>query len=101
MNDDFKISMATMNYSGMVLASCPTEDFQDTYQEDQEQDGHVHVDKASSYIYFKLFDERKLNSDWHFKMPHGESIEACAIGTEWVAACTDAGYLRVFSHEGV
>jgi len=34
-------------------------------------------------------------------MPLGESVEVCAIGTEWVACCTDAGYLRIFSQEGV
>ena len=101
MNDDFKVSMASMNYSGMVLASCPSEDFQDAYQEDQGEDEHLNVDKTSSYLYFKQFDERKMNNDWHFAMPHGENIDACAVGTEWVACCTDAGFLRVFSHEGV
>ena len=92
--------MCCMNYSGLLIASKAEAQDQDEYEEDQAPKAND-IDKRASHIYFKPFDEAKHSQDWHYQMQDGESIEAIAQGSEWVAAITDAGYIRVFSLDGV
>lgn len=102
-NDDFRCSMASLSYSGLVLASKGDYD-QDKYDEDDDvsMDDAGKVDKRGSYLYFKPLNEwRRDLKDWNFKMNYGESILCIAQGTGWVAAFTSAGYIRIFSNDGV
>jgi hypothetical protein len=78
-NDDFRCSMAALNYSGLLLASEGDYDM-DKYDEDDDASmkGAV-VDKRGSYLYFKPLNEwRRDLKDWNFKMPYGESISCIA-----------------------
>ena len=75
-NDDFRCSMACLNYSGLLLASKGDYD-DDKYDEDEEEDEDMKVqtvDKRGSYVYFKPLNEWKKLKDWNYKMPYGESI---------------------------
>jgi len=100
-NDDFNACMAIMNYTGLVTASRLDQIDLDEYEDDLAVQKEDEVDKKYSYIYFKPFDERKSSNGWHFKMQDHESIEAIAQGSSWVACSTDAGYLRIFSTDGI
>ena len=103
-NDDFNCSMASLNYSGLMIASKAEQQDLDNYEEDEEQlsqkpsqDEFLKVDKKCSYLYYKPLNEWKNLKDWHFKMRNDESIECIAQGTSWCACYTDKGYIRVFS----
>lgn len=97
-NDDFKICMASMNYNGLLAASKAQAQDLDAYEEDDEVKSTVEKDVKYSNLYFKPFND---SIEWHYKMPEGESIDCIAQGSGWVACCTDANYLRVFSTTGV
>ena len=105
LNDDFGSTMASLAYGGLALASKGKKIDMDDYEED-EVDAETKIDKACSYLYYKSFKESKAAQmqkapAWHYKLPRGEHIECIAQGSEWVAAITDLGYLRIFSSEGV
>ena len=103
LNDDFKAEFACMNYSGLLLASKGEKQDYDQYEDDDEELSQKIVDKKSSYIFFRSFRQQYQPSikDWHFKLEASESIECIAQGTGWCAAYTDAGFLRVFSQDGI
>jgi len=92
--------MAALNYSGLLLASKGDYD-EDKYDEDDDGDNEQAIDKRGSYLYFKPLNEWKVKKDWHHKMQYGESIQCIAQGSGWCAAYTDAGFVRVFSQDGV
>lgn len=81
----------------------------DNYEEDEDEDDMMDIDenkdkkksKKNSHIHYKPFNENKLVSDWHFELKDGESSECLAVGSGWVAALTDWGYVRIFSNEGI
>lgn len=92
--------MASLNYSGLFLASKRIIQDQDDYEELEDAEiepSTVEIDKKASYIYFKPLNEWKKQKEWHYKMNDGESAEAIASGTGWCACYTDQGYLRIFS----
>lgn len=93
--------MATMNYTGMVLANKAEVQDLDAYEEDDEEKSQTGIDKKRSNIYYKPFDETKVGGEWHYQLPKGESVECIATGTNWVACFTDCNYLRFFSKEGI
>jgi len=99
--DDYKISMATMNFTGLVMASKGEDEDLDKYEEDEDIQDKDDVNTKSSYLYFRPFDSHKHNGEWHYKMQDGEHIESVAQGSQWVACSTDNNYIRVFSTEGV
>lgn len=89
-NDDFRCSMAALNYSGLFLASKRVVQDQDDYEEDAEIDANPNeIDKKASYIYFKPLNEWKKQKEWNYKMNDGESVEAIASGSGWCACYTD------------
>jgi hypothetical protein len=97
-NDDFKICMASMNYNGLLGASKAQAQDLDAYEEDDDLKSTDEKDVKFSNLYFKPYND---SSEWHFKMPEGESIDCISQGSGWVACCTDANFLRVFSTTGV
>lgn len=100
-NDDFGSSMATMNYTGLALASKAETVDLDAYEEDDEEKSQTGIDKKRSSLYFKPFNETKVGGEWHLQLPKGESIECIASGTNWVVCFTDCNYLRFFSKDGI
>ncbi|CAK8678263.1 unnamed protein product [Clavelina lepadiformis] len=48
-------------------------------------------------VHFSSWDN---NKDWTVSMPDGEEIKAVAIGENWLAACTSALHVRLFSLGG-
>jgi ferredoxin-like protein FixX len=111
-NDDFGIVMASIGYSGMLLASKGEgadgeEDMDDFIRPDDEDidmddpDKDEKKIKKHAHIQFKPFNTYKNIKDWHFALKYNEQIECLAIGSGWCAAATDFGYIRVFSIEGV
>jgi hypothetical protein len=112
-NDDFGVIMASVGYSGMILASKGAEnedgeeemdDFIRPDDEDIDMDDPEREEKKRkkhAHIQFKPFNTFKTIKDWHFALKHNEQVECLAIGSGWCAAATDFGYLRVFSVEGV
>lgn len=112
-NDDFGVIMASVGYSGMILASKGAEnedgeedmdDFIRPDDEDIDMDDPEREEKKRkkyAHIQFKPFNTWKTIKDWHFALKHNEQVECLAIGSGWCAAATDFGYLRVFSVEGV
>lgn len=103
-NDDFKSSMASLSYGGLLLASKGEEQDLDKYEDDEEDldaksiTDNEKVDKKSSYLFYKSLSGKK---DWFYKMLPGEHVECIAQGTGWCCAYTDSGYLRFFSSDGV
>ena len=97
--------MATLNYSGMLIASKAIESDLDNYEDDDEMevvdDDDTKYNKKNSQIYFKPFNEWKNLKDWHYELKDGESVECLAIGSGWCAVATDFGYIRIFSNDGV
>jgi hypothetical protein len=106
-NDDFNVSMSTLNYSGLIIASKAIETDLDKYEEEEDDDLDMDNEKEAknskknSHIIFKPFNEHKNLKDWHFELKDGESVDCLAIGAGWVTALTDFGYLRVFSADGI
>jgi hypothetical protein len=91
-NDDFRCSMACLNYSGLFLAGKRVYQDADQYEEDDMDDidgKEPEIDKKSSYLYFKPLNEWETKKDWNFKMNEGESIESIASGSGWCACVTD------------
>lgn len=102
-NDDFRCSMAVLNYSGLLLAGKRVFQDLDQYEDDdllddKKGDG---IDKKASYLYFKPLNEWETKKDFHYKMLEDESIECIASGSGWCACVTDKDFLRIFSHDGV
>lgn len=65
-NDDFGSSMATMNYTGLALASKAELVDLDAYEEDDEEKSQTGIDKKRSSLYFKPFNEAKIGCEWHY-----------------------------------
>lgn len=112
-NDDFGVELCSIGHPGMILASKGTgasgeEDLDDFIRPDDEdidmEDNQEEAEKKRkkhSHIQFKPFNTWKNLKEWHFQLKYGEQVESLAIGSGWVAAATDFGYIRVFSIEGV
>lgn len=49
-------------------------------------------------LHFSSWDS---NKEWTVDMPSGETIQAVAVGEEWVAAVTDSQHLRIFTISGL
>ena len=104
LNDDYGVSMAAINYSGMIVASKGEETDLDKYEEDEEDEDMLDDEKKNkkkSNIYFRPFNEWKNMKEWNYSLENGENTECLAIGTGWCAASTDFGYIRVFSNDGI
>lgn len=108
-NDDFNVSMACLNYSGLFLAS-KGERMQDldAYEEEEQIDKDEEklpddqkLEKKRSYVFFKPTNEWKQLKDWHYKLDQGEYVDLIAQGTDWCAALTDQCHLRIFTQTGV
>lgn len=108
-NDDFNVSMACLNYSGLFIAS-KGERMQDldNYEEDEQIDKDEEklpddqkIEKKRSYVFFKPCNEWKQLKDWHFKLDQGEYVDLIAQGTDWCACLTDQCHLRFFTQSGV
>lgn len=61
-NDDFNCSMASLNYSGIMIASKGEVQDLDNYEEDDEEmiddnKDNAKIDKKASYLYYKSLDE--------------------------------------------
>lgn len=105
--------MASIGYSGMILASKGAEspegedemdDFIRPDDEDIDMDDPDREEKKRkkhAHIKFKPFNTYKTVKDWHFTLKYNEQVECLAIGSGWCAVATDFGYIRVFSIEGV
>ena len=80
-NDDFKSSMASLNYQGLLLASKGEGEDEDKYEDDEEDmdaksiNDNEKVNKKFSYLFFKSLAGKK---DWFYKMLPEESIECIA-----------------------
>ena len=103
LNDDFGISMAALNYAGLLMASKAQQQDMDDYEEDLDDEM---VDEAAkrrkhSNIQFKALNEWKEVKDWNYQLPLGESVECLAIGSGWCAAYTSLNYFRIFSNDGI
>jgi hypothetical protein len=103
--DDFGISMATMNYTGLFMASkqqvTDMDDYEDDALDDDEMVDEMTKRKKSSNLQFKPLNERLDLKEWNYELPQGESVECLAIGSKWCVALTNANYLRVFSSDGI
>ncbi|CDW81941.1 wd repeat and hmg-box dna-binding protein 1-like [Stylonychia lemnae] len=110
--DDYHFSMASMNYSGLALASEAEKVNEDDYEEDDLEEDEMESDakkaereqkklRKHSHIYFKPFSQYKTLRDWHYQLDLGENIECLANGSDWVAIYTNLNYVRVFSNEGI
>lgn len=100
--------MATLNFSGLIIASKAIESDLDKYEEEEDDDDldldkekETKNSKKNSHIIFKPFSEHKNLKDWHFELKDGESVDCLAIGSGWSAVLTDFGYIRVFSIDGI
>lgn len=104
-NDDFHITMATLNYNGVLMASQAEEKNEDAYEEDLPGEDEI-VDemfkrRKNSNIHFKPFNEWKDVKEWSYELKNGESAECLAAGSGWNAVLTNYNYLRIFSNNGV
>ena len=78
LNDDFNCSMASLNYTGLMLASQGEMIDLDKYEDDKDDDAEMDklaadeniekIDKKLSYIYYKPLNEHKHLKDWHYKL---------------------------------
>lgn len=107
-NDDFNVSMAALNYAGLIIASKAIETDMDKYEEDEDdEDMGMNKEKEAkrsaknSHIIFKPFNENRVLKDWHYELKDGESVDCLALGTGWAAVLTDFQYIRVFSMDGI
>lgn len=104
-NDDFKSTMAAMNFNGLILANKAEEQDQDKYEEmdnaSDNPENDIQRRLKNSNIYFKPFNEWKNLKDWNFELKDQESVDCVAIGSGWACAYTDFGYIRVFSLNGI
>lgn len=108
LNDDFNCCMASLNYSGLMLASQGELQDIDKYEDDDDEDMNLNgdqnaekIDKKMSYVYFKPLNEHKNLKDWHYKLNLNERVECMAQGSGWCAVATNTGFIRIFSTEGV
>ena len=103
LSDDYQVSMAALNYSGMLLASKGSDTNEDEYENDEEvsMDMDAKVNHKNSHVYYKPFNEWKNFREWHMELKDGEKAECLALGSGWCAVQTDFGYVRVFSMEGI
>jgi hypothetical protein len=104
-NDDFGVSMAVLNYSGVLLASRAEERDDNDYEEDDLDDdllgGDADKRKKNSNIQFKPFSNTNANKEWSYELKNRESVECLAIGSRWCAVLTSNNYLRIFSTDGI
>lgn len=98
--------MASMSYSGVLLANAAKQQNQDEYEEDSDLDVDEDLPederallkrKKKSNVLFKPFDEWRDVKEWNYEMPSGESIECLAQGSGWCAVTTSLNNLRIFS----
>jgi chromosome transmission fidelity protein 4 len=101
--DEFGVTMACLNYSGMMIANAAIEADEDAYENESQSD--MHDDNAQrrkhSNIEFRPFSEWKNMKPWTYMFKNGESVECMAIGTSWCGVLTSHNYIRVFSHSGI
>lgn len=98
--------MATMNYSGLFIASKAQIQTIDDYEDDCLDDDLGGVDdqakrKKNSNIQFKPFNEFKEVKEWNYELKNGESAECLAAGSGWCCVLTSFNYLRIFSVDGI
>ena len=93
--------MATLNYSGMLLANPALEQDEDAYEEIEDLHDEAANKRKHSNIEFRPFNEWKNIKPWTYQLKNGESVECMAIGTGWCAVLTNYNYIRVFSHTGI
>lgn len=101
--------MASLNYSGLMLASQGELQDIDKYEnEDEDEEMNLNedktaekIDKKCSYVYYKPLNEHKNLKDWHYKLNSQERVECMAQGSGWCAVATNSGFIRIFSSEGV
>ena len=98
--DDYGATMATLNYSGMLIANPALEQDEDAYEEVDELDEQGNRRKNSN-IEFRPFNEWKNVKPWNFQLKNGESVECLSMGTGWCCAYTNFNNIRVFSHTGI
>jgi len=102
--DTFGVTMAALNYNGVLMASQSEEKNEDAYEEDDLVDDDMNGDDRrikSSNIQFKPFNEWKDAKEWNFELKNGENTECLAVGSGWNAVLTNFNYVRVFSNNGV
>lgn len=107
--DLYGFKMATLNYSGVFLASKGQIENLDAYEEDdddQEDDLSIDggfkrkkVDKKKSNLVFRSFDSEPV--EWHYELKKGEITECVAAGTNWVCVYTSSALIRVFTSSGI
>ncbi len=91
--DTYDISMASMTYSGAILASS-------TAVQEQGLQTEEDPDKRS-VVQFVPFHEWRGLKGWTYSLPKGENAECVAVGTRWAAVYTSQYFVRIFSHEGI
>jgi len=106
LNDVFGVSMASLNYNGVLMASQAEEKNEDQYEDDELNDDELNSDdmfrrRKSSNIQYKPFNEWKDAKEWNFELKNGESAECLAVGSGWNSVLTNFNYVRVFSNNGV
>jgi hypothetical protein len=101
-NDDFGVSMAALNYTGLFLASRSQQVDLDKYEnDDYEMMDDLARRRKNSNIQFKPLNEQKGTKEWNFELPSDESAECLAVGSGWCAVSTSANYFRIFSSDGI
>ena len=104
-NDDFNVTMASLNYNGVLLASQAEEKNEDAYEDDLADEDDMADEllrrKKNSNIQFKPFNEWKDVKEWNYELKNGESVECLATGSSWNAVLTNYNYIRIFSNNGI
>ena len=104
-NDDFNVTMASLNYNGVLLASQAEEKNEDVYEDDLADEDEMADEllrrKKNSNIQFKPFNEWKDVKEWNYELKNGESVECLATGSSWNAVLTNYNYIRIFSNNGI
>ena len=69
-NDDFGISLAALNYTGLFLARKAQHLDQDDYEEDDEEmPDEIARRRKNSNIQFKPLNEQKSSKEWNYELP--------------------------------
>ena len=105
LNDTFGVTMAAMNYNGVLLASQAEEKNEDQYEDDIADDemneDENYKRRKSSNIQYKPFNEWKDVKEWNYELKNSESVECLAVGSGWNAVLTNYNYIRIFSNNGI
>ena len=89
------VQLGILNYHGAFLASKGRKTDIDEYEDETRKSKYV------SILKFHPFSTWKKGTEWQFDLPRDEIPECLAMGSGWVAASTDAQYIRFFSTEGI